>query len=110
LEAYTTELERPEDDTPNWALAMGVHRNYLLSALDRANIYREQERWDEGMEMLDEYLEFEPRAANVLADRAHLKLQTGDREGAEADYREALRYVPDLPEALEGLQTIGVDE
>jgi tetratricopeptide (TPR) repeat protein len=107
LEAYTTELERPEDDTPNWALAMGVHRNYLLSALDRANIYREQERWDE---MLDEYLEFEPRAANVLADRAHLKLQTGDREGAEADYREALRYVPDLPEALEGLQTIGVDE
>lgn len=107
-EAYEQELE--SGNSPSWAIAEGVHDNYYLSATDRAAIYRDQERWVEGIEMLDLFLEGQPRSAGILVDRAYLKVQAGDLEGAEADYREALRFVPDFDEALEGLEEIGVGE
>ena len=110
LTAYEEELNREDDGTPNWAMATGLHDNYYFSALDRARILRVQERWSEGIEMLDLYLADHPQAAGVFADRAYLKAQAGDVAGAEEDYREALRFVSDMPEALEGLREIGVEE
>jgi tetratricopeptide (TPR) repeat protein len=110
VEAYEEELARGDAEGPNWAMAMGLHPNYYRSALERAVIYREQARWSEGIEMLDIYLEGNPQSAGVLVDRAYLKIQVDDLDGAEADYRQALRYVPDFQEALDGLQQIGVGE
>ncbi len=108
--AYEEELQRGDAEGPNWAMAFGIHDNYYFSATSKAAIYREQSRWAEGIEMLDVYLEDNPQAAGILVDRAYLKTQMGDLEGAEADYREALRYVPDFEEAREGLQEIGAGE
>lgn len=108
LAAYEKELARDDDAARNWAKSVGVHDNYHYSALDRARILREQERWDEALGMLDLYLDDHPQAAGVLVDRAFLKAQLGDIAGAESDYQAALRFVPDFPEALKGLQEIGV--
>ncbi len=109
-EVYQVELERPDDGTPNWAVADGRHGNYFLSTLARASIYRDLGQWQEGIEALDIFLAENPLSAGIIADRAYLKAQAGDLEGAEADYREALRYVPDMEDAIEGLREIGVDE
>lgn len=109
-EAFRAELERPDDGTPNWAVATGRHGNYYTSALAKAAIHEELEQWDEGIAMLDIFLESNPLAAGVIADRGRLKARSGDIAGAEADYREALRYVPDLEDARQGLRDIGVDE
>lgn len=110
LAAYEEELASEDGDGPNWAKAVGLHDNYYFSALDRARILRSQEKWEEALEMLDLYLEDHPQAAGVFVDRAFLKVRLGDLAGAEADYREALRFVPEFPEALEGLQEIGGGE
>lgn len=107
---YEKELASKDVDSPNWAKAVGLHDNHYFSALERAKILRDQEKWKEALEMLDVYLEERPQEAGVLVDRAYLKVQLGDRSGAESDYREALRFVPDFPEALEGLQEIGAGE
>jgi tetratricopeptide (TPR) repeat protein len=109
-EAFRAELERPDDGGPNWAVAEGRHGNYYLSALAKAAIHEELGQWDGAIEMLDIFLEGNPLAAGVIADRGRMKAQAGDIAGAEADYREALRYVPDLEDALQGLRDIGVDE
>lgn len=109
-EVFRAELERPDDGTPNWAIAGGRHSNYYLSALAKAGIHEELGQWDEAIEMIDVYLERNPIAAGVIADRGRMKARAGDIAGAEADYREALRYVPDLEDALQGLRDIGVDE
>lgn len=107
---YEKELASKDDVSPNWAKAVGLHDNHYFSALERAKILRGQKKWKEAVEMLDVYLKDRPQEAGVFVDRAYLKVQLGDIAGAESDYREALRFVPDFPEALEGLQEIGVGE
>lgn len=108
--AYEKEIARKDDDGPNWAKAVGLHDNHYYSALERAKILRRQEKWKEALELLDVYLDDRPQEAGVFVDRAYLKVQLGDIVGAESDYREALRFVPEFPEALKGLQEIGVGE
>jgi len=107
--AYDEEFENG-GEFQNWALAYGLHDNYFMSALGKSIIYREQQEWASAIEAIDVFLMENPRQAGVLVDRAYIKRQLGDNEGAEADYREALRYIPDYPEALEGLEQIGVGE
>ena len=58
----------------------------------------------------DEYLEAKPAAADVYVARGDLKVALGDRDGAEADFRSALRFVPAYPEAILGLNTIGATQ
>lgn len=57
----------------------------------------------------DGYLEAKPTAANVFVLRGDLKAAEGDADGAEADYRSALTYIPDYEEALAGLEKIGAE-
>lgn len=105
--AYETELEEGPE-MMNWALSYGLHSNYYFSANGRATIYAERGEWAQVVEMLDIYLEEHPRESYILIARGDAKAELGDVDGAEADYREALRYIPDLPEALEALDRIGV--
>jgi tetratricopeptide (TPR) repeat protein len=107
--AYEEEFETG-GEFQNWAIAYGLHDNYFMSALGKSVIYQEQEEWASALEAIDVFLTENPRQAGILVDRAFIKLQLGDEAGAEADYREALRYIPDYPEALEGLEQIGVGE
>lgn len=57
----------------------------------------------------DEYLKTWTTAADVLVSRGDLKAELGDTAGAEADYREALRFGSDYRPALDGLDRIGAD-
>lgn len=107
--AYDEEYENG-GEFQNWALAYGLHDNYFASSLKKSMIYREQEEWDLALESINVFLMENPRQAGILVDRAYIKRQLGDDAGAEADYREALRYIPDYAEALEGLEQIGVGE
>lgn len=77
--------------------------------LIKAKAYREMGDLPAAMAQYDEYLSRWPTAANVYVERAQLKVEAGDLAGAEADYRSALRYIPDYPDALEGLDAIGAD-
>jgi len=62
------------------------------------------------IETYDVYLEEKSGAADVLVRRGLLKADVGDTTGAEADFRAALRYIPDDQPALDGLKQIGVEE
>lgn len=56
---------------------------------------------------LDVYLAENATDSDVLVRRADLKAATGDTAGAQKDYRQALKYIPDYKPALDGLAKIG---
>ncbi len=91
----------------NAARLEGLHDNYDIAVLVKAEIYRDMEKWDSVLEQYDIFIETNPGAADILTDRGDVKFEMGDRSGAEADYREALRFYPDYEEALVGLERIG---
>jgi len=52
-------------------------------------------------------LKVDPKMSDVLVERATVKLTLGDTDGARADYTQALRFIPGMPEALAGLEKVG---
>lgn len=72
-----------------------------------AEVYEEMGDSARAIEQYTTYLTYQPAAANIYVRRADVKAEVGDTEGAEADYREALRFVADDPAALAGLERIG---
>jgi tetratricopeptide (TPR) repeat protein len=55
----------------------------------------------------DRYLEVSPRDSDMLVARGLLRAKSGDKAGAEKDFREALKYIPGYQPALDGLKQIG---
>ena len=53
------------------------------------------------------YLKAHPTDSDILVMRAGAKIRLGDKTGAAADYRAALKYIPDYQPALDGLKQIG---
>jgi tetratricopeptide (TPR) repeat protein len=93
--------------SPNWALANGMHPNYFASGFALARLHQEQGDNTKALELLDEYIEQYPIAADVLVVRGDLKLAMGDVAGAREDFNKALTYIPDDELALEGLRKAG---
>ena len=52
----------------------------------------------------------QPTDSDVLVTRAAAKVKVGDKKGAAADYRAALKYIPDYQPALDGLKQIGASK
>jgi len=52
-------------------------------------------------------LKIDPQMADVLVERAGAREMIGDVTGARADYTAALRFIPDLQEAIDGLTRLG---
>ena len=73
-------------------------------------ILTERKDWEGVIEACDERLELEPTDTKGLVMRGNAYAGLGDKKKAEKDFREALEYVPDMPEALAGLKAIGADE
>lgn len=69
----------------------------LVSTHDNAN----------AIKAFDVYLKSSPADSDILVQRAQIKLLVGEKSGAEADFRTALKYVPDYQPALDGLKQIG---
>lgn len=85
----------------------GLHDNYYTFALLKAESLAELGDWAKAIEQYDLYIVRNPGAADILIDRADAKIEIGDKAGAEADFRKALEFIPDNPEALAGLEKIG---
>jgi len=62
------------------------------------------------LKAFDEYLAEFKTSSDVFVRRGDLRAEMGDKAGAEADYREALRYIPNDAAALAGLKQIGVQQ
>jgi tetratricopeptide (TPR) repeat protein len=74
-------------------------RLYVLKAAIEGNL----EKWEDAVKTLDFALKLDDKAADVITLRGWAKLQSGDAEGAAADFRQALKYIPDYASAKEGL-------
>lgn len=82
-------------------------KGLIPALLLKAGVYVERQDWAAAAEAYTEIIELEPAAADVLVARGDAYMRLGDVDLAEADFREALRYVPDYQEALDGLSAIG---
>lgn len=85
----------------------GNHENYYEAALVKAYSHRELKQWDEAIKAFDIYIGWRRGAADILIDRGNAKIEVGDKKGAEADFKQALKFIPDSEEAESGLAKIG---
>lgn len=86
---------------------VGLPDNYYDAVLVKGYAYRELKKWNDAIAQFDIYIEHTQGASDILVDRGNAKISAGDKSGAEADFRTALKYVPDDSEALAGLNKIG---
>jgi tetratricopeptide (TPR) repeat protein len=98
--------------TPGTAEAKGeeINENYWRVLLVKAEAQVAVGNEKAAVEALDTYIKEKPTAADALVRRGLLRIELGDKAGAEADFRAALTYVPDDPAALDGLKKIGVTQ
>lgn len=108
LEAYYEEAAA-QDDSPE-SRGAEIGENYWTLLIMKAEAFVQLGDTTAAIEQFDTFLEERPQAADILVRRGDLKAQSGDTAGAEADFRAALRYLPDDPAALDGLRQIGVAE
>lgn len=88
----------------------GLHDNYYVAALIKADAFESLGDWESAIAQYDIYIARHRGAADILIDRGNAKVEAGDPEGAEADFRGALRFMPDDAEAQEALDRIGASE
>jgi hypothetical protein len=81
--------------------------SYTTAALAEAQAYIASSNAPAAIKALDLYLAQSPTDSDVLVQRGLLKVKTGDKTGAAADFRTALKYIPDYQPALDGLKQIG---
>jgi tetratricopeptide (TPR) repeat protein len=74
------------------------------------DIRAERKEWEAVVKTWTEYLTIEPTDCAALVDRARAYVELGKDKKAEKDYRQALKFIPDMPEALAGLKAIGASE
>jgi tetratricopeptide (TPR) repeat protein len=84
----------------SWDLAVLTKAQALVLSGDGAN----------AVKTYDAYLEKHKTDADIIVRRGDAKAALGDTAGAAADYREALKFIPDYKSALDGLNRIGADK
>lgn len=89
------------------AKADGLPETYYDALLLKAYAHRSLREWSKAIAAFDAFLKDNPTAADILIDRANVKIEAGDKAGAEKDFRRALTYIPDSAEAEAGLAKIG---
>lgn len=77
------------------------------AAVAKARLLAAAEQWESALVEYDVALRENPRMSDILVERGDLRHSLGDDAGAREDYQEALRFIPEMPEALEGLARIG---
>ncbi|NTU70912.1 MAG: tetratricopeptide repeat protein [Coriobacteriia bacterium] len=89
------------------AFSDGLGENWYAMALVKADAYRAQGDWKNAVKEYDTYIKEFPTAADILVDRGLAKIEAGDKKGAAADFKKALKFIPSDKEALAGLEKIG---
>jgi tetratricopeptide (TPR) repeat protein len=81
--------------------------SYTQAALAKAQALMAMKDYPNAIKALDAYVKEAPGDSDILVQRGLLKAQTGDNAGAAADFRAALKFIPDYQPALDGLKQIG---
>jgi tetratricopeptide (TPR) repeat protein len=81
--------------------------SFATAALAKAEALLGSKDYPNAIKAFDVYLKQSPTDSDILVQRALVKVQVGDKKGAEADYRTALKFIPDYQPALDGLKQIG---
>ena len=81
--------------------------SYADAALIKAQALLATKDFAGAVKAFDVSLAEQPTDSDVLVQRGLAKLQVGDKKGAEADFRTALKFIPDYQPALDGLKQIG---
>lgn len=63
--------------------------------------------WTAAIEALTTALTYDPLASDVLVLRGDAYERDGQPDKARADYEQALKYIPDMPAALAGMERVG---
>lgn len=107
--AATIEMNAEDErlDLSGRAMNAGLPPTYGRALIVKAESLAVLGHPEAAIEAYNRYLDKHPTAANVLVARGDLHAETGDVARARADYREALRYVPDSEPAREGLERTG---
>jgi tetratricopeptide (TPR) repeat protein len=84
-----------------------IPESYAIAALAKAAALMTTKDYAGAIKTYDLYLKVHPTDSDILVERATAKVQVGDKKGAAADYRAALKYIPDYQPALDGLKQIG---
>lgn len=106
IKAYhAKQLEDPESPESK---GQEFSQNYWGMLYLRANSYAALKQYDKAIKDFDEYLGVRAGASDVYTLRGDAKAASGDKKGAEADYRKALKFIEDYEPALKGLEELGV--
>ena len=76
------------------------------TAIQLAQAYMGQMKYDKALEMYDYALKLDPLAADVRTLRGFAYLSKGDKAKAKADFQETLKFLPDDPDATRGLEQL----
>lgn len=89
---------RPENVAPDIAT-----RTYLTAARAAGRL----EKWEEVVSYFTSALIYDPLGSDTLTRRGNAYLELGEKEKAIADFKEALKYIPDYAPAKAGLKKAG---
>lgn len=106
-EAYDAELKSDKD--PNRAKSYGISDNYNEMSLIIAGAYTATEDYDKAIAELEAYLVTNPREAGVWVDLGNLYAKVGNKEKAIEAYDEALYFIPDYADAINGKAELGAE-
>ena len=84
--------------------------SYSDAALTKARALLITKDYAGAIKAFDQSLAQDPTDSDVLVQRGLTKIQVGDKKGAEADFRAALKFIPDYQPALDGLKQIGATQ
>ena len=80
------------------------------AALTKAEALVASKDYAGAIKAYDVYLAQQPTDSDVLVARGLAQVQVGDQKAAEADFRAALKFIPDYQPALDGLKQIGATQ
>ena len=81
--------------------------SYGTAALAKAGALVALKDYAGAVKAFDVDLTFDPTSSDVLVARGLAKAHLGNNAGAAADFRAALKFIPDYQPALDGLKQIG---
>lgn len=97
-----------EEELAGRGVSVEMPRKYVAeAAILLARIYHGQGDLSGALAEYDVALGIDSLMADVLVERADVRAESGDADGARDDYERALSMIPDYPEATEGLRRLG---
>jgi len=79
-------------------------RESVDMAVQLATAYMGEKKYAKAIELYNYALKLEPLSGDVLTQRGFVFLASGDKAKAKADFTEALKYLPNDPQATAGLK------